>query len=356
MLAATIGMPRYLARECLNVNSRWMSTSAREGSAERLGRIRTSAKSSLGSRSMCMGVLSRPTILARSGKCRRGAIVGRRYVDDRPSATIASSLIRGKYVICKVTGRHDALVIEDGAVFQDAGTIVDVGAYSELARRYRADETLGSPEHVVLPGFVNGHHHLGITPLQTGSPDLPLELWWASRLAKRDVDIYLDTLHSAFEMIECGITTVQHLQSRASAPLARIEQSANDVIRAYEDIGMRVSYSYGMREQNRLVYEDDEKFVGRLPPDLAPDVARLLSGQAIRREENFELFESLHRQHAAKERVRIQLSPTNLHWCTDAGLRMAQDYAERYRVPLHVHLLETMFQKEYARRRTGTTA
>ena len=255
-----------------------------------------------------------------------------------------------------MTGRHDAQVVEDGAVFQDAGTIVDVGPYSELARRYRADETLGSPEHVVLPGFVNGHHHLGLTPLQTGSPDLPLELWWASRLAKRDVDIYLDTLHSAFEMIECGITTVQHLQSRASAPLARIEQSANDVIRAYEDIGMRVSYSYGMREQNRLVYEADEKFVGRLPPDLAPDVARLLSGQAIRREENFELFESLHRQHAAKERVRIQLSPTNLHWCTDAGLRMAQDYAERYRVPLHVHLLETMFQKEYARRRTGTTA
>jgi len=269
---------------------------------------------------------------------------------------LASSLVRGKYVICKVTGRNDAQVIEGGAVFQRDGVVVEIGPYSELADKYRADETIGSPEHIVLPGFVNSHHHVGLTPLQMGSPDHPLELWWASRLAKRDVDLYLDTLHSAFEMIESGITTVQHMQSRVNGPVQRIETAANEVIRAYEDVGMRVSYSYGMREQNRMVYEADEEFVRRLPSDLAAEVADMLRAQAIPREDNFHLFESLHRQHAHKERIRIQLSPTNLHWCTDQGLQMAQEYSERYRVPLHVHLLESMFQKEYARRRTGTTA
>ncbi len=252
--------------------------------------------------------------------------------------------------------RHEAHVIEDGAVFQRDGVIVEVGRYPQLAARHRADETLGSPEHVLLPGFVNSHHHLGLTPLQMGSPDHPLELWWGSRLAKRDVDLYLDTLHSAFEMIESGVTAVQHMQSRADGPLRRIEAAANQVIKAYEDVGMRVSYSYGIREQNRLVYEPDEQFVKRLPPDIAPEIAAMLRAQTIPLEENFQLFESLHRQHAHKERVRIQLAPTNLHWCTDKGLDIVRQYAEKYRVPMHMHLLETMFQKEYARRRTGTTA
>src|SRR5919106_7082666 len=122
-----------------------------------------------------------------------------------------SSLIRGKYVICKVTSRTEARVIEDGAVFQRDGTIIDIGPYADLAPKYQPDEVLGSGEHVVMPGFVNSHHHVGLTPFQLGSPAYPLELWFASRMAARDVPPYLDALYSAFEMIESGITTVQHL-------------------------------------------------------------------------------------------------------------------------------------------------
>jgi cytosine/adenosine deaminase-related metal-dependent hydrolase len=269
---------------------------------------------------------------------------------------MSSTLIRGKYVICKVTGRHDAHIVENGAVFQRDGVIVDIGPYAALAAKHHADETLGSPEHIVLPGFINSHHHVGLTPLQLGSPDYALELWWASRLAKRDVDLYLDTLHSAFEMIESGITTVQHLHARSAGSVKKLEESANQVIKAYGDIGMRVSYSFGLREQNRLVYEADEKFVQRLPADIAPEVAEMLRGQVVSMEDCFQVFETLHRQHAGKELARIQLAPTNLHWCTDRGLKTVREYADRYRVPVHLHLVESQYQKEYAVRRTGTTA
>src|SRR3954463_3765682 len=156
---------------------------------------------------------------------------------------MASSLIRGKYVVCKVLDRHHAQVIEDGAVYQEEGGIVAVGSYAELAPAYRPDQVLGSAGDVVLPGFVNSHHHVGLTPLQLGSPDHPLELWFASRLAARDVNPHLDTLYSAFEMIESGVTTVQHLHGRVSGPVQRIHAAAQEVIRAYETIGMRVSYS-----------------------------------------------------------------------------------------------------------------
>src|SRR5262249_31220699 len=120
------------------------------------------------------------------------------HASSERGAAMASSLIRGKYVVTKVTSRTEAHVVPDGAVFQRDGSVVEVGRYAALATRHRPDEVLGSPDHVVLPGFVNGHHHVGLTPFQLGSSDYALELWFASRMAARGVDPYLDTLYSAF--------------------------------------------------------------------------------------------------------------------------------------------------------------
>src|SRR2546428_11216398 len=181
---------------------------------------------------------------------------------------MALSLIRGKYVICKIRSRTEADVIEDGAVVQRDGTILAVGPYAALAQHYQPDETFGSAEHVVMPGLVNSHHHVGLTPFQLGSPDYPLELWFASRLGARAVGPYLDTLYSAFEMLESGITTVQHLHGWRLGPAARVIAVAERILKAYEDIGMRVSYSYALRDQNRLPLEFDAAFAPGLPPPL----------------------------------------------------------------------------------------
>ncbi len=269
---------------------------------------------------------------------------------------MALSLIRGKYVIRKIRSRTDADVLEDGAVVQHDGTILAVGPYAALASQYQPDETLGSLEHVIMPGLVNSHHHVGLTPFQLGSPDYPLELWFASRMAARSVDPYLDTLYAAFEMLESGITTVQHLHGVRLAPVSRVLTAAEQVLKAYEDIGMRVAYSYALRDQNRLVYEADAAFVQRLPASLAPDVAAYLQAQTIPLAEHLGLFTTLWERWNSRARTRIQLAPANLHWCSDDALRTLRDYAQTYGVGLHMHLLETPYQQVYARRRTGTTA
>jgi len=271
---------------------------------------------------------------------------------------MASSLVRGRHVICRVRSRTEADVVDDGAVFQRDGTIVEVGPYRTLAGKYQPDEVIGSTEHVVLPGLVNSHHHVGLTPFQHGSPDHPLELWFASRMAARDVDPYLDTLYSAFEMVESGVTTVQHLHGWRVAPASRVRAVADRILRAYDDIGMRVSYSYALRDQNRLVYEADEDFLRRLPADLAGDIAAWFRNQAIPLDEQLGLFVDLweHFGNNTRERTRIQLAPANLHWCSDRALAAVRDHARRHRVGMHMHLLETAYQKEYARRRTGSGA
>ena len=269
---------------------------------------------------------------------------------------MTSSLIRGKYVVGRIASRTEAVVVENGAVLQKDGRIVEVGAYAELVKRHQVDETVGSADSVVLPGFVNSHHHVGLTPFQLGAPDLPLELWIAARYACRAVDPYLDTLHSAFEMLQSGITTVQHIHGRVAGGLAEVEHAASEVIRAYQDIGMRVSYSFGIRDQNRLVYEADEDFVKRLPPDLGAELGALLKSHTFPLEDNFALFEALTRKFLGDHRVRIQLAPGNLHWCSDHALTRIAEESQRHQAPMHIHLVETAYQKEYARRRTGTTA
>src|SRR4029078_7818095 len=99
-------------------------------------------------------------------------------------------------------------------------------------------------------------HRVALARSQRGSPEYPLELWFATRMAARDVDPYLDTLYSAFEMLESGVTTVHHIHGARRGPVSGWTASAKRILQAYRDVGMRVTYSFGFRDQNRLLYKD----------------------------------------------------------------------------------------------------
>ncbi len=269
---------------------------------------------------------------------------------------MASSIIRGRHVITRALDRYRVEQIDDGAVLQRDGVIAAIGSFADLQRAHPDLPVVGSGEQVLLPGFINAHHHVGLTPVQLGSPDMPLELWFATRLVFRTVDLYLDTLYSAFEMIASGITTVQHIHGWASGDLHEVEAKADQVIRAYEDIGMRVSYCYALRDQNHLVYEDNAAFMARVPEELRPALSRHFGRFRLGAEDLLALFASLHARHHNKQRVKVQLAPANLHWCSDKALGLLADASAQYDAPLHMHLVETAYQKEYARRRGGGTA
>jgi cytosine/adenosine deaminase-related metal-dependent hydrolase len=54
--------------------------------------------------------------------------------------------------------------------------------------------------------------------------------------------------------------------------------------------------------------------------------------------------------------TRVQLAPANLHWCSDESLLQQRDMAARHDVSLHMHLLETPYQRVFAERQTGSSA
>ena len=84
-------------------------------------------------------------------------------------------------------------------------------------------------------------------------------------------------------------------------------------------------------------------------------MAAHFAAQTLQLGDFLQLFDVL-TQNNTSARSRIQLAPANLHWMTDEGLLALQEKSQAAQVPMHMHLLETPLQKEYAFRRTGTTA
>jgi cytosine/adenosine deaminase-related metal-dependent hydrolase len=269
---------------------------------------------------------------------------------------MSSSLIRSRAMITRAIDRHTIEEIADGAVLQEDGVITKIGTYADLSRQHPDVPVVGTGREVMLPGFVNGHHHVGLTPVQLGSPDMPLELWFITRMICRNVNVYLDTLYSAFEMISSGITTVQHIHGWMPGKLNQVEGYSEQVLKAYDDIGMRVSYCFAVRDQNRLVYQADEEFVASLPKALQDPMKRWFDRFQMSLDDSMAMFESLYGKHHNKSRTKIQLAPANLHWCSDRALTALSDTSKKYDAPLHMHLVETAYQKEYARRRGDCTA
>lgn len=268
---------------------------------------------------------------------------------------MTESLIHGRYVVCGVAGPDEVRMIEDGAIFQRDGEIVEIGDGAELRRRHPGVPEMGSRDHLVMPGLVNAHHHVGVASTLLGCGDGPLELWLTEMLGRRDVDSYLDTLWGSMLLLRSGVTTVMHNVVRWIPPPGEpLLEDSRQILTAYAEAGVRVAYSVAMKEVNRIVYGDDETFVRGLPAALADTLGpRLRAG--LTGDGYLALFEELHRRHAGGDRVRLLLSPSNVQWVSDGLFQKMKDVARRYGTGIHMHLAESAYQRAYALRAFGKT-
>jgi cytosine/adenosine deaminase-related metal-dependent hydrolase len=93
-----------------------------------------------------------------------------------------------------------------------------------------------------------------------------------------------------------------------------------------------------------------------LPPQLAAPLADYLAAFKLPLSEQVGVFHALRSRWESEPLIAIQIAPANLHWLSDAALESTARVAEATGAPMHMHLLETPYQKEYARRRTGGSA
>lgn len=274
-------------------------------------------------------------------------------------AAAGRSIVRAKYLLTRALDDARVETLTDSAVLQVDGRIAEIGRFDEIAARHPDIEVLGGPEALVVPGFVNTHHHIGLTPVQLGSPDLPLELWLTHAWQHPDVDPYLDTLYSAFELIASGVTAVQHLGRMKPAPVSDWPVEANAVISAYRDIGMRVSFAFCNRDQHRLVYAEDDVFIETLPADLRDETRAHVQRSHFRLEDyETEYLQPMIERFGVRgdPLVRLWLAPINLERASDRLLTLTSEWAQKYGMGIHLHLSETVYQKEFSLRRFGKSS
>ena len=267
-----------------------------------------------------------------------------------------SSLIRGKYILTAAGDTGQITTLSDAAVYQEDGLIVAVGPYDQLKARYSADTELGGPNYSIIPGLVNSHHHgRGVTTLQMGTCDDCLEVWILAGWGRRPYDHYLMTLYTALNMLESGTTTVMYNHPQTAA--ATLKEDVDAVLRGFLDAGMRVAFSSYLRNQNRVVYQDDGDFLSGLPADLADDVRRYLAVGHLSDDDYFAFCDEMRREYHdhSSGKVRVLYSPANAQWNTDEFLLRSKEQATRHQTGIHMHLVESPYQKDYGIRTWGKT-
>lgn len=232
----------------------------------------------------------------------------------------------------------DALVGVEAGKIQGIATVSPAGA---------ADADVGGPHALAMPALVDAHDHgTGLPGSACGVIDQPLESWLAATRIKPAIDPYLASGLAFARLARSGVGSVVDCHIFGSPS----DQWANDAARvcqAAKDIGIRLAFAVPLRDRSRLAYADDERFLSLLPPGDREALRAVVLRPLPPIEEQLQLVDEIDAR-CGGPLVQIQYGPLGPQWCSDRLLeRVAEGSARRDR-RVHMHLLETRYQREWA--------
>ena len=259
-------------------------------------------------------------------------------------------LVRGKYVITDA-GDGENGILADGAALLSGDTILEVGGYDALKKKHPQASVKGNGEQLLMPGLIDGHSHgMGLTITQRGIPLDFLEnglIDWAFMLG---LDPEIESMLSAVRHVRNGCTTRHHNYWGEEPNLL---SNAEKIIKGSQKVGMRLAYSPGGRDINRLAL-DEAGFLPTLPPDLQEFVRPMVHyDKKAFASAYFELFEQLYSRYNSDE-VRVVFGPSWAMGCTDEFIQRVKSRADELgKLQIHMHTLQTPVQKAFGIKKYG---
>jgi len=160
----------------------------------------------------------------------------------------------------------DNRFVENGSIYIDGRTIVDVGDLNPGS--YSPDRIIDAGGKLVMPGLINAHHHLystfarGFTP--PGPPARNFEqnlknLWWKLDAALESEDVYYSALLALMDSARAGCTTI--IDHHASPSCC--DGSLDQVERAFRDVGLSGCLCYEVSDRNKdgEGIEENERYI-----------------------------------------------------------------------------------------------
>jgi 5-methylthioadenosine/S-adenosylhomocysteine deaminase len=237
------------------------------------------------------------------------------------AAEPADWIVTARYVVAMDAQRR---VIENGAVAVRGERIVAVGPAADIARDWTAKQRLDNGDAIVTPGLVNTHTHAPMSLLRGIADDLRLQEWLEKFIfpaEARNVTpefVRTGTLLACAEMLLSGTTTYTDMYY-------------------FEEVIAEATKQCGMRAVLGQT-------IIRFP---VPDAKNAAEG--LRRTEAFV-------QRFRKDSLIVPaVAPHAVYTNEDATLQAARALANKYDVPLLIHLSETKRENDELRAQRGTT-
>ena len=247
---------------------------------------------------------------------------------------MADLLIKNATIITVDPARR---IIRDGAVAVAGDTITAVGKTQELSN-LAAEEVLDAGGNVVMPGFVDTHHHHRQTILRGMADDVVLPV-----LAERnepadstfsEEELYLSAMASCIEQAKTGTTCVQDVGG----------PHMDSIGQALSDFGMR-----GVLSDNGVDYFEGDLRESRA---VAPDRARSMTTEAILAREEA-IFRKWHG--AAGGRIRFAYGILRDVQASEALYRGLKRLADRDGTHIQMHTAVSEERVRWSREHRGYT-
>lgn len=204
------------------------------------------------------------------------------------------------------------------------------------------------PDTLVVPALANAHDHgRGLKTTAYGAFDTAVEGWVPATYTIPRLDPYLIAALAFARMARGGITSIVHCH--LSAEPAALTAAAEAVSRAARDVGVRVAFVVPLRDRHRLGYGADEAILAHMEPgDIDAIRARWLK-PIPPIEAQLDAVEAIAAR-CERDGFTVQYGPVGMEWCSNALLGEVARRAAASDRRIHMHLLESRYQRAWTDR------
>ena len=231
----------------------------------------------------------------------------------------------------------DRGLLENVVLRHDGGIITSIGA---------AAAPPPAPRTFIIPAFVNAHDHARPTASSFGAVDMPLESWIIRSAFGTPPDPYLAAASAMARSARAGCGSMMIHYTRPSGTMPLVEE-AREIARAADDVGIRIAFALAVRDQNPVVYGDSEPVLSSLTAEDRKTVEEMFVRPAMSPHDYIKLTETIASE-IAGPRIDVQFGPAGVQWCSRPLLEAIADNSARTGRRIHMHLLETIYQRGWA--------
>jgi cytosine/adenosine deaminase-related metal-dependent hydrolase len=201
---------------------------------------------------------------------------------------------------------------------------------------------------LAMPALANAHDHCRpLSPTSFGGAGKPLETWLLRLAVMPSVDPYLAACAAFGRAARSGVASVMAHYTRPQGPMSLVDE-AREMARAAADIGVRATLAIAMRDRNPLIYGDAAEVLAGLAPE-SRGVERQFFAPTPSAAEQVARVETVAAA-VESETFAVQFGPTGAQWCSDELLTAIAEASARNGRRVHMHLLETKYQRAFADR------